>query len=71
MPDCQKCGEPITNKFLTDYCVACIENAMDNLTVDDIAEALHGIEKRIATDAAPLDPAAAAVWDANTDKLYK
>jgi hypothetical protein len=38
--NCKQCGDPITNKFLIDHCLACLEKAVDKLTTDDIALAM-------------------------------
>lgn len=47
MPTCQGCDEPITNKFLTTHCFACLDKAMDAVTPDDIAAVMTDLVARI------------------------
>lgn len=51
MRTCKQCGGEITNKFCNEYCVGCIERAMDALTPDDIGAALRDIVNELD----PLD----------------
>jgi hypothetical protein len=67
MPDCKQCGAPITNKFCSDYCVACIEAAMEDVTTDAIAKVL----RQITREQEPLGADFEKVWDDNVDKLYE
>jgi hypothetical protein len=44
---CQQCGREIANKFLETYCIACIEAAMETVTIDDIATVANELEAKI------------------------
>ena len=43
---CKQCGGEITNKFCENFCVRCIERAMDTLTADDIMSAMTDLAAR-------------------------
>lgn len=48
VPACKQCGGAIHNKFLADYCAKCIESAVNDLTIDDIASVVTDLERRAA-----------------------
>lgn len=50
MTPCKQCGGEISNKLLKDYCLACLEKAMDNLAEDDIAEVMNDLVKQGGDD---------------------
>ena len=43
---CKQCGGEITNRLSHDFCVPCIERAMDDLTIDDISNVVSDMERR-------------------------
>lgn len=46
MATCAHCGGEITNKFLKDCCMPCLERAMEALTPEHIGAAMRDIVER-------------------------
>ena len=46
MGTCQQCGGEATNKLSPALCMTCLEKAMDNLTAEDIGDALKDLADR-------------------------
>lgn len=69
MRTCKQCGGEIKNKLCRDFCVPCLERAMDELTADDIGTALRDIELKPGAKSEPLGAEFGRVCDENSQKL--